>query len=109
MNKSLRNYQVNTESIIVDQKQKTGATVIFVLEEDRMMVTHPGAMEQFSAAYISDDLLKQYRHIHTSTLFFQPLLKDSLPGLFQRATRLGLPTSMASHWDPEEPWTLDLA
>ncbi|HLR90044.1 MAG TPA: carbohydrate kinase family protein [Balneolaceae bacterium] len=108
MVEALRKYQVNTEAIIVDPELKTGATVIFVLEEDRMMVTHPGAMEHFSAVDISDDLLKRYRHIHTSTLFFQPLLKDSLAGLFKRAKRLGLTTSMDSQWDPEEKWDLDL-
>src|SRR5690625_3632621 len=38
MVEALRKYQVNTEAIIVDPELKTGATVIFVLEEDRMMV-----------------------------------------------------------------------
>lgn len=108
MVESLRKFQVNTEAVITDPDLKTGATVIFVLEEDRMMVTHPGAMEHFSAEDISDDLLSGYRHLHTSTLFFQPLLKDSLTGLFKRAKRLGLTTSMDTQWDPEEKWDLDL-
>lgn len=108
MVQSLGNYGVNTDAVIVDPSLKTGATVIFVLEEDRMMVTHPGAMEHFSADDISDGLLSGYRHIHTSTLFFQPLLKNSLAGLFKRAKQLGLTTSMDSQWDPEEKWDLDL-
>lgn len=108
MVQALQNYHVNTDAVIVDPLLKTGATVIFVLEEDRMMVTHPGAMEHFSAEDISDDLLSQYRHIHTSTLFFQPLLKNSLADLFKRAKQLGLTTSMDTQWDPEEKWDLDL-
>src|SRR5690625_1190953 len=108
MVQSLNGFLVNTDAIITDPSLKTGATVIFVLEEDRMMVTHPGAMEHFSADDISDELLAGYRHLHTSSLFFQPLLKNSLAGLFNRAKQLGLTTSMDTQWDPEVKWDLDL-
>lgn len=108
MIESLQNYGVNTRAVITDPALKTGATIIFVLEEDRMMVTHPGAMEHFSADDISDELLAGYRHLHTSSLFFQPLLKISLADLFKRAKQLGLTTSMDTQWDPEEKWDLDL-
>lgn len=108
MVEALQNYGVNTDAIITDPALKTGATVVFVLKEDRMMVTHPGAMEHFSGDECSDELLSGYRHLHTSSLFFQPLLKDSLAKLFKRAKGLGLTTSMDTQWDPEEKWDLDL-
>jgi sugar/nucleoside kinase (ribokinase family) len=99
---------VNTDSIIIDPGLRTGATIIFFIENDRMMVTYPGAMEHLAAAEISDKILGSARHIHTSAIFFQPGLKNGLESLFQRAKKSGLTTSMDTQWDPEEKWDLDL-
>jgi sugar/nucleoside kinase (ribokinase family) len=106
--KEMEANHVNTDSIIVDPNLRTGATIIFFIEEDRMMVTYPGAMEHLAADEISDDILTSARHIHTSAIFFQPKLKAGLAGLFERAKKLGLSTSMDTQWDPEEKWNLGL-
>lgn len=105
---SLESFNVNTDSIITDPGLQTGATVIFILENDRMMVTYPGAMEHLAQHDISDHTLRTARHIHTSTIFFQPTLKQGLTELFSRAKKLGLTTSMDTQWDPEEVWDLDM-
>ena len=99
---------VGTGSIIVDPSLRTGATVIFILNNDRMMVTYPGSMEHLEIGEITDDILGSARHIHTSAIFFQPLLKKGLADLFGRAKEMGLTTSMDTQWDPEEAWDLDL-
>lgn len=104
----IKESKVGTEYIIVDPDLSTGATIIFFIENDRMMVTYPGAMEHLSADEISDEILNSVRHIHTSAIFFQPLLKKGLADLFERARKLGLSTSMDTQWDPEENWNLDL-
>lgn len=106
--KKITENKVGTDNIIVDPNLSTGATIIFFIENDRMMVTYPGAMEYLSADEISDDILSSARHIHTSAIFFQPLLKKGLAGLFERARKLGLTTSMDTQWDPEEKWDLNL-
>jgi sugar/nucleoside kinase (ribokinase family) len=104
----IKENKVGTDYIIVDSDLSTGATIIFFIENDRMMVTYPGAMEHLSADEISDEILNSARHIHTSAIFFQPLLKNGLAGLFKRARKLGLTTSMDTQWDPEENWDLEL-
>lgn len=101
-------FNVGTDSIITDPTLRTGATIIFVVNNDRMMVTYPGSMEHLTTEEITDEILQSARHIHTSAIFFQPLLKNGLVGLFKRAKSMGLTTSMDTQWDPEENWDLDL-
>lgn len=105
---SLSSRGVNTDSIIQDDKYKTGATVIFNYGNDRMMVTHPGAMEHMSVNEIPDHLFNESRHLHISAIFFQPELKRNLALLFKIAKEHGLSTSMDTQWDPEEKWEFDL-
>jgi sugar/nucleoside kinase (ribokinase family) len=106
--KEMENYHVGVDSIISDSAYRTGATIILNVQNDRLMVTYPGAMEYLSADEITDEILGSARHIHTSAIFFQPLLKKGLADLFKRAKYLGLTTSMDTQWDPEEKWDLDL-
>lgn len=105
---ALTSHNVDTQFIITDPQLKTGATIIFILEKDRMNVTHPGAMEHLTQDEVPDHVLQSARHIHTSTIFFQPALKKGLKELFSRSKNLGLTTSMDTQWDPEELWDLDL-
>lgn len=104
----LTSNNVGTGSIITDNSLRTGATIIFFIDDDRMMVTYPGSMEHLSVHEISDEILQSSRHIHTSAIFFQPLLKKGLTQLFERAKKLGLSTSMDTQWDPNEAWDIDL-
>lgn len=99
---------VGVDSVTIDPLLRTGATIIFFINEDRMMVTYPGSMEHLSVDDISDELLHSARHIHTSAIFFQPLIKNGLVELFERAKNFGLSTSMDTQWDPNEKWDLDL-
>jgi len=105
---SLSSKRVNTDAVIVDEKLKTGATIIFNYDNDRMMVTHPGAMEQMTPEEIPQELFSKSRHIHTSAIFFQPGIKNNLVSLFKKAKNSGLTTSMDTQWDPEEKWDIDL-
>lgn len=105
---ALKSYNVKTDSVIVDPGLKTGATFIYILEKDRMNVTFPGAMEHLTQTDVSDELLQSARHLHTSTIFFQPGLKKGVSKLFERAKNFGLTTSMDTQWDPEENWELNL-
>lgn len=106
---SLAEKGVNTDYVITDSTLKTGATIIFRYDNDRMMVTHPGAMDHMTVADVPEELFKKSRHIHTSAVFLQPGIKKDLISLFQKAKNHGLTTSMDTQWDPEENWDLNFA
>jgi sugar/nucleoside kinase (ribokinase family) len=105
---SLKSNGVCTDYIIKDSMLKTGATVVLGIGNDRIMVTYPGAMEHFSESEIPDMLFNESRHLHTSSIFFQPGLKKDLVSLLKRAKEYGMTTSMDTQWDPDENWDIEL-
>jgi sugar/nucleoside kinase (ribokinase family) len=105
---SLQAKQVDTSMIIQDASLATGATIVLNFGNDRAMVTHPGAMEHLSINDISEDKLKQAKHLHFSSYFLQPKMKPDVGKLFKQAKELGLTTSFDAQWDPAEKWELDL-
>ncbi|MCF6269954.1 MAG: carbohydrate kinase family protein [Melioribacteraceae bacterium] len=105
---SLENKGVDTSNIIIDKKLKTGATIVLNYNNDRAMVTHPGSMEHLRTDEITEDKLKEAKHLHLSSPFLQPGLKNNLVNIFTKAKNLGLTTSLDTQWDPNEKWDLDL-
>ena len=105
---SLDAKNVNTTSIVVSNEHKTGITVAMVYQKERAMVTFAGAMNHFGNEQISDDLLKSAKHLHISSIFLQPQLKQDLYKLLNRAKDFGLTISLDPQWDPNEKWDLDL-
>ena len=105
---SLKNKGVRTELIIRDKELKTGATIVLNYDQDRAMVTHPGAMEHLILSEITASMMKQARHLHFSSVFLQPGIRPDLAGMFKQAKTLGLTTSFDAQWDPDEKWDLDL-
>ncbi|MGM0506370.1 MAG: carbohydrate kinase family protein, partial [Bacteroidota bacterium] len=105
---SLQKKGVHTDWIQSREEFKTGATIAFNVNQERMMVTHPGPMEEFSIQDLPMDHLRQFRHLHISSIFLQPGLKRNLPEIFSKAKSAGLTTSLDPQWDPEEKWDLDL-
>ncbi len=99
---------VDTSHIILSDTSDTGITVALNVEEDRAMVTYPGAMNELSTDDITDEMLQEAAHLHVSSVFLQPRLKPTLAELFKRARRLGLTTSLDPQWDPAEKWDIDL-
>ncbi len=106
---SLQEKGVATEFIIRDETLNTGATIVLNYDEDRAMVTHPGAMEHLTLNDILPEHLSQARHLHFSSYFLQPGLKKDVGKLFKTAKDLGLTTSFDMQWDPAEKWDLDAA
>ena len=100
---------VDTNSLLVDPRYATGATVVLNQGEDRAMVTYPGAMEQLTLADVTPPLLASARHLHVASVFLLPGLRPGLAGLLRRAREAGMTTSLNPQWDPAEAWDLDLA
>jgi len=105
---SLGEKGVETELIIQSPDLNTGATIVLNFDEDRAMVTHPGAMEHLTIDDISEEQLARARHLHFSSYFLQPGIKPDIVTLFKMAKDLGLTTSIDPQWDPAEEWDLDL-
>ena len=106
--KSLNDKDVDTQFIIRSSTDKTGATIVLNFDEDRAMVTYPGAMETLSVDDINNEQLLKARHMHVSSIFLQPAIKKDIVSIFRIAKDLGLTTSLDVQWDPAEKWDVDL-
>ena len=96
--------QVDIENVIVAQSGSTGLSVILNQSSDRAILTHPGLIAELQASHISDDLLRDSKHLHVASYFLQTKLQPHLPNLFRRARGLGLSTSLDTNYDPSEKW-----
>jgi len=106
---SLQNSNVDVSMIKMDEHCGTGATIVLNVEEDRANTTYPGAMELLTINDISQEDLSRAKHLHFSSFFLQPGMRDGVGKLFRTAQELGLTTSFDMQWDPEEEWDLDIA
>ena len=104
-------YDLNQKNInttdIIRSKTATGITVVLNAEQNRAMVTYPGAMNELSEQHVTDALLANAKHMHVSSVFIQPALKPGLTKLFKRAKQHGLTTSLDPQWDSYEEWECD--
>jgi sugar/nucleoside kinase (ribokinase family) len=105
---SLKAKNVDISNIILDKNDQTGITVVVNYDEDRANITYPGTMNLLTIEDIKDDVLKQAKHMHLSSVFLQDGIKDSIIDIFKKAKSLGLTTSLDPQWDPSEEWNLDL-
>jgi sugar/nucleoside kinase (ribokinase family) len=105
---TLEQKNVNTSHIIKSTSLSTGATIVLNYDQDRAMVTYPGAMIDLRLKDIDFGFLSQAKHMHFSSYFMQPGIRSDITILFQKAKELGLTTSLDTQWDPEEKWDLPL-
>jgi sugar/nucleoside kinase (ribokinase family) len=103
----LKSRGVDTTYIIRDSEAKTGATIVINFSEDRAMVTYPGAMNNLSIDDISKDVLLSARHLHFSSYYLQPGIRNNVGQMFRLAKENGLTTSFDMQWDPAEKWELN--
>lgn len=82
----------------------TGVTISLPYENDRALLTFPGAMSIFNGSAITADLLAGYTHLHVGSFFLQTALQPHLARIFALAHRAGLTTSLDVGWDPSEMW-----
>lgn len=106
---SLNLKSVDSSHIIHSETLKTGATIVLNYDQDRAMVTYPGAMEDLKITDIDFGFISTARHLHFSSIFLQPGIRKSLTVLFAKAKSLGLTTSLDPQWDPVEEWEVDLS
>ena len=95
---------VDVSNVIVRSDGQTGLSVILNNRSDRAILTYPGLIAELRASDITDDLLRQSKHLHVASYFLQTKLQPDLPSLFQRAHSFGLTTSLDTNYDPSEQW-----
>jgi sugar/nucleoside kinase (ribokinase family) len=100
----MQQHGVDTSHVIVVEGRATGLSVILNHGVDRAILTYPGLIPDLTAEEVSDDLLKQARHLHVASYFLQISLQAGLARLFERARALGLTTSLDTNFDPSEEW-----
>jgi sugar/nucleoside kinase (ribokinase family) len=100
----MKKRNVDVSHVIIRSDGQTGMGVILNQDADRAILTYPGLMSALRGGHISDDLLRQARHLHVASYFLQTGLQPDLPALFRRAHALGLTTSLDTNYDPSEKW-----
>jgi sugar/nucleoside kinase (ribokinase family) len=99
---------VDTGPVIRDHSLKTGMTVSITSARDRALVTYLGAIEALTESDVPDELLENYAHLHVASFYLQRALRPGIRGLFVRAHRAGLTTSLDPGYDPAETWGRDI-
>lgn len=104
---SLEKKNVDTSMIIRSDELETGATIGLNLGADRAMVTFQGAMENLCFSDIPLEKIRLAKHLHFSSFFFQPGIKNHVATLFREAKLAGLTTSFDMQSDPADKWDID--
>lgn len=105
MLRTLESRGIDILNIIIDKKQKTGLSVNLSRGNDRAVLTYIGAINALKTEQISDELIKKTRHLHIASYFLQNNLRLGVKGLFNKAKKLGVSTSLDINWDPARKWT----
>jgi sugar/nucleoside kinase (ribokinase family) len=104
MIRALRERGVETAGLVVDPRARTGLSVILARDQDRAILTFPGAIAALEPGAIDRDLLVRARHVHISSYFLQTALARGLKPLLGEVRRRGATTSIDPNWDPSEHW-----
>jgi sugar/nucleoside kinase (ribokinase family) len=104
MVQALRERGVETAGLVVDTRARTGLSVILSRDQDRAILTFPGAIAALEARAVDPALLARARHVHISSFFLQTALTPGLGSLLGEVRRRGGTTSVDPNWDPSERW-----
>jgi sugar/nucleoside kinase (ribokinase family) len=104
MVRALQERQVETAGLVVDPSARTGLSVILSRDQDRAILTFPGAIATLEARAIDPVLLARARHVHVSSFFLQTALLPGLVTMLAEVRGRGGSTSVDPNWDPSERW-----
>jgi len=101
--------RIDVSHVACDPSLKTGVTVAITSPRDRALVSFLGSIAALRAEDVADAALAEADHLHVSSYFLQERLRPGMKGLFARARRFGLSTSLDPGFDPTESWGPDLS
>ncbi|GAB4435898.1 MAG: PfkB family carbohydrate kinase [Anaerolineae bacterium] len=105
----LKDRNIDTGGVVVDERVKTGLGVILSRGNDRAILTYLGSIAELRYQDIDLSLLEQARHLHLGSYFLLDALRPDLPRLFAQARAQGLTVSLDTNYDPSEQWNDGLA
>ena len=108
MVESIKERGINSSGIIKDPLVQTGLSVILDNNNNRAILTYPGAIPSLTYEEINFSLIAQCRHMHLSGYFLLDKLRPDIPRLFHKARELGLTISLDTNYDPSEKWNDEL-
>jgi sugar/nucleoside kinase (ribokinase family) len=95
---------VDTQLLRPVSKVKTGLTIWCKKGPRRAGITYSGSIAMLRARDVPDESLRKARHLHVGAYFLLENLHPGAAGLFRRARKLGLTTSLDCNYDPAETW-----
>jgi len=99
---------IDVSLVAPDPALKTGITVSVTSARDRALITYLGAMLALTAGDVTDAMLRDFEHVHIASYYLQENLRPGCAAIFERATGLGLTTSLDTGFDPSETWAPDI-
>ena len=87
-----------------DRKEKTGITIWCQNGKRRAGVTYLGTIEALRASDVKEAELRRARHFHVGAYFLLKSFHAGAAGVFRKAKRLKMTTSLDCNFDPEEKW-----
>ena len=95
---------VDTRALQKRPRVKTGLTIWCQKGSKRAGITYTGSIAMLRASDVTDTILRKARHLHVGAYFLLENLHPGAAGLFRRARKLGLTTSLDCNYDPAERW-----
>jgi sugar/nucleoside kinase (ribokinase family) len=95
---------IDVSRVARDPAIKTGVTVAFTSSRDRALVSFLGSIAALAADEVDEAAFAGFQHLHVSSYFLQERLRPGMRGLFARARRAGLTTSLDPGCDPSGRW-----
>ena len=106
--RELQHRNIDISSVIQDPSIRTGACVALSYSSDRALISYMASIASLQFRDLQLELLGQFDHLHSGSIFIQDGLKPDFERLFKMAKECGLTTSLDSGWDPTERWQIDL-
>jgi len=97
---TLRANGVGVDHVIIRGDIRTGVTISLTYPEDKALITFMGSIGALRPSDIRSEVLREYDHVHISSIYFQPKILDYIPEIFREAEMMGLTTSLDTQDDP---------
>lgn len=95
---------IETDNIIVTEKEKTGISIALNKGHDRAILTYNGTIDALGIEDINEELLKKTRHLHIGSYFLMKKLQPHYPEIIRKIKSYGATVSLDTNWDPENKW-----